>query len=1826
MITIPGYKVLRQLYEGNRAIVYHGWNVDEKKPVTIKTLRPEQLTAENIEALRHEYELSKSLGLEGIVRPYGMVASDCGPVLILEDFGGVSLKSLLNQRGAPLQVFLDLAIRVSKILSELHQSQIIHKNIRPSNIIVNPDTGQVKITNFSMSSLLGQEHRPDLSGGSLAYMSPEQTGRMNRSVDYRTDFYSLGVVFYQLLTGELPFKATDALALIHSHIAMEPEYPSKVKTGIPSAVSDIVMKLIAKNAEDRYQSGYGLEADLQTCLAQLNNDGRVERFELGTRDIPQTFTLSQKLYGRERQIESLMAAFDRIRQGTTELLLVTGHAGIGKTALINEIHKPILAQRGYFISGKYDQLKKNVPYSAVILAVKTLIRQILTESEERVHLWKERLTQALGVNGQIIVDVIPEVELIIGKQPALSHAGPTEALNRFNRVIQRFVGAFAEKGHPLVLFLDDLQWVDLASLNLIKILITDPNIKHFFVIGAYRDNEVKAGHPLLLLFDELSAGGVNVTSINLPSLTVEHVNQLIVDTLRCSPGQSEPLARIVYQKTGGSPFFVSQMLKVFYEEKMLVYEAMHGWRWSIDEISHLNVTDNVVDLLVGKISKLSTATQEILKLASCIGNRFDLETLAIVYDKSSDQALADLNQALREGLVIPANENFLFFHDRIQEAAYSLIPGEEKKNIHYKIGYLVLRQTKKENVHAKVFYIADQLNAGAELITDQAEKYELAALNLMAGKKAKASTAYAAAERYLSKGIDLLALDSWREQYALTLDLFMECSECRYLNCNFEGAEKLFDVILKNVRTNREKAEAYSIKTALSQNRGRSAEALEYGSEGLKLLGLNLPAHPGSLIQFAEILKIKWYIRRRKADDLVLLPEMRDPARQVITQILISMAPAAYFSDKNLLSLIMLKVFTITLRYGRTNAAPLGYATYGLILSAVLGKYQRGYELADLAVHLSNQQHDLSLRSQCDFILAGFVNHWVRHLSTSVGLFIDGHISGLESGNFVYAGYCAGVHTFTSLVKGDHLKDVQQLAESYLEVLEQIQNEDMLLSVTAFHRTIQALRGLTKGPTTFDSDHFDEGELVRKLNTYDRQFVLSIYRILKLPLLFLFDDFASALEMSEELQKDRDHLLGMYYLPHHNFYYSLTLTALYPTGDSRDKRSYWNRLKKNQKTMKTWANNCHANYLHKYSLVAAEMARLKGKYQQAEDLYDQAIKLARENEFVQEEAIANELAARFHLTRAREHVARAYLMEALSCYEKWGATAKVKQLEDKYATLFASTAQLFSNPVSVRTISAERSEQLPPTGSSALDLTAVLKSSQAISREISLDRLLRELMKIVMENAGARRGLLILERDGRLYLEAEGRAENGAFFVLRSLPVEGSRVLAESVVHYTARTLEAVVLNDAENEGMFTHDPYIIDQASKSILCTPIINKRRLTGILYLENDLTSHAFTPSRVEILDALSSQIAISLENATLYEESRSAKESLQESEQKFRTLAETMRSGIVIYREDAFLYVNPATESITGYSRDEFPAMDFSSIIHPDYLDLVRERAADRLAGRPLPEQYEFKIVRKDGEDRWVLATARRIEYGREKAMIATLLDVTDQKKAEQEQLRLHEENVRHYREKIDEEQRHQREKENILMDIHDGIGGITTNIGLLSEVARKALSRGDIKNSLDTISSLAREGTTEIRSLMFSLDSRDHSWRSLAAEMNSHGAKTFQPHAIAFEMITEIENTAAEPGGLLFLHLFRIYREALTNVIKHARATRVTVRLRVDQERLVLAVQDNGQGCDEAAIVGKGRGVNNMKRRASELGGSVTITAAEGMCISLEIPLSRISHS
>ncbi len=1482
MINLKDYKVVQEIYKGRRTVVYRGYSLREDRPVILKTLQAEHLTIENLARLRHEYEILKGLNLDGIVQSYGLERHGNSLVLVLEDFGGVSLKRIINSHGIGVDAFLRIAIQVVKTLSHIHSHGIIHKDIKPSNIIFNQETGKVKISDFGISSILPREYQragsPAVLEGSIFYISPEQTGRMNRAIDYRTDFYSLGVTFYEILTGRLPFDAKDAIEWIHCHIAKLPLPPYMVNKKIPIPISEIIMKLLSKNAEERYQSSYGLKSDLEKCQHQLKTAEKIEDFIPGNDDMPETLQIPQKLYGRNLEVETLMAAFDRIAEGKRELMLVSGYSGIGKSSLIGEIHKPIVRQRGYFISGKFEQFQRNIPYSCLIQAFREMIRQLLKEGKEQIAVWKDKLLSALGANGQVVIEIIPELELIIGKQPKAQELSPMESQNRFNMVFLNFIHVFAAKEHPLILFLDDLQWADSASLKLIQLLITDTDTRYLLIIGAYRDNEIGDAHPLLLTVEEIAKTGAAVNRIYLGPLGINHVNRLVSDTLRCEEEDSSNLSALIAKKTVGNPFFIIEVLKKLYNDKLLEFDVNNGvWLWNTGRIESIGITDNVVDLMSGRIRRLSTAAQEVLKYAACIGNKFDFKTLSIVCGKSGSEIGSELYAALQEGFIISESgfrledfdesghepgSRFEFFHDRIQQAAYSLLDEGQKKTAHLKIGSLILKNTHPDKMDERLYDIADHLNYGIELLALAGEKIRLAELNLRASKKAKASAGYAQALRYADVGMKLLDEPFSGENYELSFALYMECAGCEYLCGNFDNAEKLFAVLLEKAKTNLDRAKVYKLKIILYDNKGEFNKAIEAGIEGLRLFGVSFSAEPTKLTVIKEMLKVIINLRGRKIEGLFNLPDMTDSEKLSVMDLMMTMSPSVYIAKVAVLPLLAMKMVNLSIRYGNSAASSFAYCCFGLVMSAGFGRYKAGYEFGMLGVKIARRHNDINLIGQCLTMCGLFTNHWRDHIKTNVDLLFGGYRHSLDSGNMTYCGYAAAGLNFAKNFKGEPLNDVYKDARRFFEFSNKIKQYDNARYFAITERKALCLKGETAGRGDFSGDGFEEEKILKELKEGTLQPSLAWYYINKMQALYLFEKYAPALDISKESEKIIKTSFGLISFAMHYFYDSLILTALFPSVSNREKRLFFRKLRKNQKRMKIWADNCPENFLHQYLLIAAEIARISGKERNAIELYERAAKSAHDNGFVHDEAIANELTAKFYLSRGPETIGTAYLKNAFHGYLKWGAFAKADALEEKYPELSvkASAAEIEQDTTTPTPSSTRESE--------TLDITTVIKVSQIISGEIHLDKLLEKLIKVVIEYAGARRGILILERGGKFYLEAEGNADNEDHIMLQSIPVEGLNTLSLQIVNYVSMTREDVVLNDAAIEGLFISDEYVTKTTQKSILCIPIIYHGNLTGMLYLENSLAAGVFTPARLELLKILSAQLVISLENAFIY----------------------------------------------------------------------------------------------------------------------------------------------------------------------------------------------------------------------------------------------------------------------------------------------------------------------------------------------------------------------
>ncbi|MBI3144996.1 MAG: serine/threonine-protein kinase PknK, partial [Pseudogulbenkiania sp.] len=1007
MLSIPGLTILEKLYDSPSTVVYRARRVEDDSPVVLKVLKDDFPQPAEITRYKQEYEITHHLDLKQVIRSYRLDYLRNTPVLVLEDIGGISLQQLMLSRDLSLTGRLEMAVAIAEGIAEIHSVHILHKDISPANIVFNPETHQLKIIDFGIASVLSREsptiRNPDVLEGTLAYISPEQTGRMNRAVDYRSDFYSFGATLYELFTGAPPFSGNDPLELVHRHLTQPPRPMHELDPRIPPPLSDLVAKLLAKTAEDRYQSAWGVWADLQICLDQWRRQGRVEPFRLGQWDIPSHFQLSQKLYGREQEVAELLDAFDRISRGGRQLMLIGGYSGIGKTCLVQELFKPLTKARGYLISGKFDQFQRNIPYSALVNACQELVRQLLTESENKLQHWRDLLAAALEQSGQIIIDVIPEAELIIGPQPGVPELPPREAQNRFNLVFQRFLQVFYRAEHPLIIFLDDLQWADAATLKLLEVLLTDDSARYLLLIGAYRDNEVGDDHPLTAVLARLAKQGAPLQSLMLSPMTLGQTAELIADTLFCDQGSVLPLAELVQGKTGGNPFFIGQFLSTLYQEGLIHFAAGDGkeerprWLWDMASIAQANFTDNVVDLMIGKLKKLPAPTIETLQLAACLGDHFDLSTLAIIHAHPALETHQHLFPAIQQGLVLPASSlelldarhaesplvysHFRFLHDRVQQAAYALIEERLRPALHLRVGRLLLASAGDPESVEQVFALVDHLNLGQALITAPEELSTVARLNREAARKARLSAAYDASLRYLQQAMSIFSGD-WVAHYPLTLALYKESAEAEYLNGNYDRAEWLINEVWEHAQV-LDRAGVYAQLVTQRTMLGKNEEAIAAAAQALHLLGMDFPdeAELPKAVE-AELADIERGLQGRTVASLIDLPAMSEVTVMAAMKVLMTVHTTVYFANRYLLySWVLARMTALSIRYGNVPESAKGYASFGNTLAANLGRYQTGYEFGMLGFRLAEKYGDQGLKCEACLILSMFLNHWNRPLA-----------------------------------------------------------------------------------------------------------------------------------------------------------------------------------------------------------------------------------------------------------------------------------------------------------------------------------------------------------------------------------------------------------------------------------------------------------------------------------------------------------------------------------------------------------------------------------------------------------------------------------------------------------------------------------------------------------------------------------------------------------------------------------------------------------------------------------------------------------------------------
>jgi PAS domain S-box-containing protein len=1587
-MTAPSGYVLEPLREGADFTLYRGRQHGDPSPVLAIALSAEQPSPQILRRLQHEYSLAAELDPAWAAKPLALTRHEGRTILVLNDPGGESLDRILERdQGQPLDLtrFLRIAIGLATALGQVHRHGLIHKDIKPANVLVD-GAGNVWLTGFGIASQLPHERQspvpPEIIAGTLAYMAPEQTGRMNRSIDARSDLYSLGVTLYQMLTGALPFAAADPLEWVHCHIARQPTPPGE-RAAVPEPLSAITMKLLAKNAEERYQTASGLEADLRRCLAEWQSHGRIDPFPLGAHDSSDRLLIPEKLYGREREIDALLAAFDRVvAQGTPELVLVSGYSGVGKSSVVNELHKALVPPRGLFAAGKFDQYKRDIPYATLAQAFQTLVRQILVKSEAEVDQWRHTLLEAVGPNGQVIVSLVPEVEFIIGKQPAVSDLPPQDTQNRFQLVFRRFLCAFARPEHPLALFLDDLQWLDAATLGLLERLVTHPEVRHVLLVGTYRDNEVNPSHPLLRTAEGIRKAGARVQEIVLAPLGLDDVGELVADAMHCEPERARPLAQLVQEKTGGNPFFAIQFFTALAEEGLLAFDPVtRAWQWDMNRIRAKSYTDNVVDLMAGKLKRFSANTQEALKQLACLGDVAEIATLTLVHGATEDAMHAALWEAIRGGLVFHQENTYKFLHDRIQQAAYSLIPEEHRADIHLHIGRVLLASMTADQLAEHLFDVANQLNRGAARLIDREEKAQVATIDLRAGRKAKASTAYASARAYLAAGMALLGERDWSSQYELTFSLWLECAECELLSGNFENAEQLIVELLQRAASRVDQAAVYHLKVQFHVMKSENQQAVATALTCLRLLGIDIPAHPTWEQVQGEYETFWQTLNGRPIESLIDLPLMTDPELQAAMQVFSVLTPPAYFTDFHLYCLQLCRMVKVSIQHGTSGASAHAYAFWGVVLGRVFHRYGEGYRFAKLACDLVEKHGFIASQAKV-YVSMGAVAVWTQPIATAIDFTQTAFRAAIETGDLIFACYGMFQSVTDLLLRNDPLDVVWRESEMALDFAREAKYGDAADMIGSQQRFIANMQGRTATFSTFSDAQFDEATFEARLTGDRMTLMICSYWIFKLKARYLSGDYVKALAAADKAKPLLSAAAGQIQLLDYFYYAALTVAACYENASADEQQGQRELLTAHQEQLREWAENYPPTFADKHALVLAEIARLEGRAFDAMQFYEQAIQSARENGFIQNEALAHEVAARFYATHGFETIAHAYLCKARNCYDRWGALGKVKQIDERYPHLHeerlpTSTTSTIGTPVR------------------QLDVETVVKASQALSSEIVLSQLIEKLMRIALEHAGAERGLLILLRGDEPQIEAEATTGHGRAQVnVRRAAVTPSD-LPQSALHYVIRTRESVVLDDASVGNLYSEDEYVRQRRPRSVLCLPIVKQTKLIGALYLENNLTPYAFSSDRVAVLELLASQAAISLENASLYFELQRSEAFLAQGQRISHagSFGWNVSSGEISWSEETY--------KIFEYERGVKPTLELVvQRIHPDDRDLVQQ-TVDRVTNERTNFDFEHRLLMADGSVKYLHVLARTLETSSgDLELVGAVTDITAAKRTEE----------------------------------------------------------------------------------------------------------------------------------------------------------------------------------------------------------------------------------
>lgn len=1833
-ISVPGCRIGKLLYQSSGSLYFLGYQTDLKQQVIIRFLKKKSLSADDISRFEAEFSLLETLtGIHGVPRPLKIQTTAIGPAMMLKYFEGQLLSEIIRNRRSEkispddpetgnaseglIENFLSIAIPLTRLIETIHAAGILYLQIQPGNIVWNETAGQITLIDFSAARKLRTGDRPaanTILPVHLAYIAPEQTGRMAHPLDFRTDFYALGVTLYELLTGFPPFRAQDAAQLIHAHLAKMPESPDCLNPEIPTVISDILLKLMAKNPGDRYQSAHGLLMDLEKSRDQLRN-GIID-FEIGQADISDQLKLPRNLYGREAEIEQLCQAFGRAAQGALEALLVTGNFGIGKSRLVQEIHGPVRRANGFFITGGFDRLKQDIPYAPIVQAFRDLGRQILTLEEPRIEKWRELLVNGLEDEAcGLMAGVIPELASITGIAAVSPEISTLATEKRFHFICRRFISLFAAADHPLVIFIDNLQWADQASLLLMEALLNTPDIGFCLLIGSYRESDAQNSRSLDFFTKAFNALPIPWSIISLQALSPDAVNRMTADILSLNPEKTRELADLIGKKTGGNPFFIFQFIKSLHEKRRIVFDG--DWRFDLSAVAQSDITENLADFMALHLRNLSENVLDVLQTASCIGVRFDPDLVARGMDKSMDLVSKALLDAVAQGIVVSVGKDMRFAHDRVRDAAYALMDKETRLQRHLAVGQALVAGKNPSQIAENIFEIVFHLNQALDLIANPRERVALAGYNLTAALQAKHSSAYAPARKYLYKAMGLLPENCWEEEYDLTLAIHNEHCELGYLTGDHETAGRYFNAVATHAKTPMDKVRAYETQIILFTAVNNPSQAIRLGIAAARSLSMRFPEKITKMHVLRGLVHAKWLLRNKSIQDLADLPAMTDPQKLARARILMRMTEPSYVEDADVLVAVILKLLVLTLSHGNSPYSPFAYVTYGAILCAAFAQYEKGREFGDLAVRMLKQSKDRQMRTKVYFLVGGGIHHWTRPMREDLNWLMEAYDSGLTSGDHSFAGYALTTYMYTLFFLGDPLGTVSEKFNQYFGPLKHLHQEGSFQEFQLWYQLVEVLRSETPAAVKIKGMISDEDEYVRHWQRVKDLNRLGIHNIGKMVLYYLADDMNACIARGRIGKKYRDALMGQIFIVEYHFYYCLALIAVSAEKTGPARRSGLRKIRSIHKKITRWALHAPENFEHKRLIIDAGLASLTHSFDRAMILFNAAIAKASRGGFLQDEAIASEMAGKIWYKLKNNEIAAVFMGRAYQAFAGWGATSKLRQMEYRYAPLLKDIRQSIPTE-SWHSVSKEEpltleSDHSSPKDLSSLDVATVMRAAQAISEEIVLERLIHQLVRLSIETAGAEKGVLILKRESRFMVEAVGRIGKEDIDVTHPKgPV--SDFVPVSLIRFVGRTGEIALLSDASAEQLFANDPYVVRKSPKSVLCIPVGHPHQLTAVMYLENNLAQGMFTSRHQEILKIIASQAAVSIDNAMLYE-------ALKDTEQRLNHILRTANEGFLSTDINAVITdVNPEICRIFGRKREAVVGASYYDFLDERGAEMVKTQLALRHQGKK--GAYDITFTRPEGTrvDCLVKAAPLRDKSGNIVGSFEMVTDITERKRAEAELVQLNRELEQRVRQRTEELEKSletlkqaqdhliQSEKmaalgglvAGVTHEINAPIGIGITAASFLAEKLERFASRcpsgGLSSRECDEFFHDAREACATIQANLNQALTLAGSFKEIAADQTSESPRRFNLRNYIDEVLISLQPrlkhtrhaiTAVCPEDIEITSYPGVFSQILTNLIinslTHAfdetMAGEMEIRVQVQDDHLSIVYQDNGRGMD-----------------------------------------------